>query len=195
MEHVRTEKKYVPGRAHPTMRRLHHSTPPQTHSPLLPRTQATFLETGSGEEGFVQLAGTGSWVVSRRGQEAKMVRLPAFPAVDKTPRKFVVSATDGVETIVGPSSSAPRTGHVLPLGTEGRSEMMWSVEGWPKDRGMGDTRFVLLEEMGWVQLKGTTVGAVEGSNGAGVSGDVLREIAVASAGTEGTEESVTSSVH
>lgn len=117
-----------------------------------PPRQATFLETGRGDEGFVQLAGTGSWVLARRGQDTQMVRLPAFPRVDKTPRRFVVSAPDGVATIVGPSSAAPRTGHVLPLGTEGRSEMVWSVEGWPGDRRMGDTKFVLLEGMGWVQL-------------------------------------------
>lgn len=114
--------------------------------------QATFLETGNGDEGFVQLAGTGSWVLARRDQDTQMVRLPGFPKVDKTPRRFVVSTPDGVSTIVGPSSAAPRTGHVLPLGTEGRSEMVWSVEGWPGDRGTGHMRFVLLEGMGWVQL-------------------------------------------
>lgn len=115
-------------------------------------TQATFLETGDGLEGFVQLAGTGSWVSSRRGQKNGMIRLPAFPHVDKTPRKFVVSARDGVQTVVGPSYLAPPTGQLLPFGTEGRSEMVWSVEGWPGDRGTGDIKFVLLEGMGWVQL-------------------------------------------
>lgn len=115
-------------------------------------SQATFLETGDGLEGFVQLAGTGSWVLSRLGQKTNMVRLPAFPRVDKTPRRFVVSAPEGVETVVGPSSSAPRTGQLLPLGTEGSSEMLWSVKGWPGDRGMGDRNYVLLEGTGWVQL-------------------------------------------
>ena len=81
-----------------------------------------------------------------------MIRLPAFPHVDKTPRKFVVSASDGVQTVVGPSYLAPPTGQLLPFGTEGRSEMVWSVEGWPGDRGTGDRKFVLLEGMGWVQL-------------------------------------------
>eukprot|EP00903_Cladosiphon_okamuranus_P021614 g19873.t1 len=113
---------------------------------------ATFLETGDGLEGFVQLAGTGSWVSSRRGQKNSMIRLPAFPHVDKTPRRFVVSAPDGVKTVVGPSYLAPPTGQLLPLGTEGSSEMVWSVEGWPGDRGAGDRKFVLLEGMGWVQL-------------------------------------------
>ncbi|CAN0523761.1 unnamed protein product, partial [Ectocarpus sp. 8 AP-2014] len=61
------------------------------------------------------------------------------------PRHFVVSAPGGVETVVGPSPSAPRTGQLLPLGAEGSSEMVWSVKGWPGDRGMGDRRFVLLE--------------------------------------------------
>lgn len=114
--------------------------------------QATFLETGDGLEGFVQLAGTGSWVLSRLGQKTNMVRLPGFPRVDKTPRRFVVSAPEGVETVVGPSSSAPRTGQLLPFGAEGSSEMLWSVKGWPGDRGMGDRNFVLLEGTGWVQL-------------------------------------------
>lgn len=100
----------------------------------------------------MQLAGTGSWVLARRGQDTHMVRLPAFPTVDKTPRRFVVSHPDGVATIVGPSSAAPRTGHVLPLGTEGSSEMVWSVEGWPGDRGMGNKAFVMLEGMGWIQV-------------------------------------------
>ncbi|CAM9490631.1 unnamed protein product, partial [Laminaria digitata] len=90
---------------------------------------ATFLETGDGIEDYVQLAGTGSWVLSRRGQEAKMMRLPAFPQVHKAPRRFVVSAPEGVETIVGPSCEAQCTGHVLPLGTEGYSDTVWSVKG------------------------------------------------------------------
>lgn len=142
-------------------------------------TQATFLETGDGLEGFVQLAGTGSWVLSRRGQKTNMVRLPAFPQVDKTPRRFVVSAPEGVETVVGPSSSAPRTGQLLPLGTEGSSEMLWSVRGWPGDKGMGDKKFVLLEGTGWVQL------------GAGREGEaaVLQEIGTPpppSLGSDGT---------
>lgn len=81
-----------------------------------------------------------------------MIRLPAFPNVDKTPRRFVVSAPEGVETVVGPSYLAPPTGQLLPFGTEGSSEMVWSVEGWPGDRGTGDRKFVLLEGMGWVQL-------------------------------------------
>lgn len=102
----------------------------------------------------MQLAGTGSWVLSRRGQKTNMVRLPAFPRVDKTPRRFVVSASDGVETVVGPSSSAPRTGQLLPFGTEASSEMLWSVKGWPGDKGVGARKFVLLEGMGWVQLGG-----------------------------------------
>lgn len=90
--------------------------------------------------------------MARRRHEAKMARLPAFPRVNTTSRRFVVSASEGVETIVGPSSAAERTGHVLPMGTEGRSEMLWSVKGWPGDRGMGDKKFVLLEGMGWVQM-------------------------------------------
>ncbi|CAM9195150.1 unnamed protein product [Ectocarpus fasciculatus] len=129
---------------------------PQQLPPYSVAAAATFLETGDGLEGFVQLAGTGSWVLSRRGQDTKMVRLPAFPRVDKTPRRFVVSAPGGVETVVGPSPSAPRTGQLLPLGAEGSSEMVWSVKGWPGDRGMGDRRFVLLEGMGWVQLDAGT---------------------------------------
>lgn len=63
-----------------------------------------------------------------------------------------MSAPDGVKTVVGPSYLAPPTGQLLPFGTEGRSEMVWSVEGWPGDRGAGDRKFVLLEGMGWVQL-------------------------------------------
>ena len=114
--------------------------------------QATFFETGDGSEGYVQLAGTGSWVLARKGQQLAVDRLPAFPEVDKTLRRFVVTATDGVETIVGPSSWARRTGQMLPSGTEGRSEMVWSVKGWPGDRGQGDKKFVLLEGMGWVEL-------------------------------------------
>ncbi|CBN80124.1 hypothetical protein Esi_0031_0133 [Ectocarpus siliculosus] len=129
---------------------------PQQLPPYSVAAAATFLETGDGLEGFVQLAGTGSWVLSRRGQDTKMVRLPAFPRVDKTPRRFVVSAPGGVETVVGPSPSAPRTGQLLPLGAEGSSEMVWSVKGWPGDRGVGDRRFVLLEGMGWVQLDAGT---------------------------------------
>lgn len=114
--------------------------------------QATFFETGDSSEGYVQLAGTGSWVVARRNETTFMERLPAFPEVDKTPRRFKVAASQGVETIVGPSSSAQRTGQVLIAGTEGRSEMVWSIKGWPSDRGMGDKKFVLLEGMGWVEL-------------------------------------------
>lgn len=114
--------------------------------------QATFFETGDASESYVQLAGTGSWVVARRNGTIFMERLPAFPEVDKTPRRFKVVAAQGVETIVGPSSSAQRTGQVLINGTEGRSEMIWSIKGWPSDRGMGDKRFVLLEGMGWVEL-------------------------------------------
>lgn len=53
---------------------------------------------------------------------------------------------------MGPSPSAEGTGQVLPLGVEGHSEMMWSVKGWPGDRGQGDKKFVLLKEMGWVQV-------------------------------------------
>lgn len=118
--------------------------------------QATFLETGDGIEDYVQLAGTGSWVLSRRGQEAKMMRLPAFPQVHKAPRRFVVSAPEGVETIVGPSCEAQCTGHVLPLGTEGYSDTVWSVKGRTGDRGVGDKTFVLLEGLGWVHLDAET---------------------------------------
>lgn len=114
--------------------------------------QATFFETGDVSESYVQLAGTGSWVVARRNGTILMERLPGFPEVDKTPRRFKVVAARGVETIVGPSSSAQRTGQVLITGTEGRSEMVWSIKGWPSDRGMGDKKFVLLEGMGWVEL-------------------------------------------
>lgn len=64
----------------------------------------------------------------------------------------MVSAPEGVETVVGPSYLAPPTGQLLPSGTEGSSEMVWSLEGWPGDRGAGDRKFVLLEGMGWVQL-------------------------------------------
>lgn len=89
-----------------------------------------------------------------------MVRLASFPRVDKTPRRFVVSASEGVETVVGPSSAAPSTGNVLPAGTEGRSETVWSVKGWPGDRGKGDKTFVLLEGVGWAKLG-------DGGNGRG----------------------------
>lgn len=116
----------------------------------------------------MQLAGTGSWVLSRRGQNTKMVRLPAFPEVDKTPKRFVVAAADGVEMIVGPCEAAAGTGHRFPYGTEGRSEMVWSVKGWPGSRGKGDTRFVLLEDMGWVHLRA----GADGQEG----NDVLKEI-------------------
>lgn len=119
---------------------------------VAPLRQATFLETGDGVEDYVQLAGTGSWVLSRRGQQAKMMRLPAFPQVHKAPRRFVVSAPDGVETIVGPSCEAQGTGHVLALGTEGYSDTVWSVKGRSGDRGVGDKTFVLLEGLGWVYL-------------------------------------------
>lgn len=108
-----------------------------------------------------------------------MARLPAFPDIDKTPRRFVVSASGGVETIVGPSAAAPRTGHVLPAGTEGRSEMVWSVKGWPGDRGKGSTRFVLLEDMGWIHLQGNVGGGGSGHGGMeqdGEADDVLTEL-------------------
>lgn len=123
------------------------------------------METGDGLEGYVQLAGTGGWVSSRRGQKNSMVRLPAFPNVDKTPRRFVVAAPEGVETVVGPAAGAPRTGQLLPVGTEGRSEMVWSVEGWPGDRGMGNRKFVLLEGMGWVQLDAESEGGLKEVDG------------------------------
>lgn len=90
-----------------------------------------------------------------------MTRLPAFPHVDKAPRRFVVSAPDGVQTVVGPSSLAPPTGQLLPVGTEGSSEMVWSVQGWPGDRGAGDRKFVLLEGMGWVQLDAAGDGVLQ----------------------------------
>lgn len=107
-----------------------------------------------------------------------MVRLPAFPEVDKTPRRFVVSAPNGLETIVGPSAAAPGTGQVLAPGTKGRSEMVWSVRGWPGGRGKDDTRFVLLDDMGWVQLQGV-----------GVDGDdVLKEVDVPVPVEDGDEE-------
>lgn len=137
---------------------------------FLEKKKTTFLETGDGLEGYVQLAGTGSWVLTRRGRETKMVRLPAFPRVDKTARHFVVSATEGVETVVGPSVLAPPTGQLLPLGAEARSEMVWSVEsGWPADSGRGSTgerKFVLLEGVGWVQL----------DEDSGAGGSRLREV-------------------
>lgn len=114
----------------------------------------------------MQLASTGGWVLARRGLDVKMERLPDFPVVDKTPRTFVVSAAEGVEAVVGPSVMAPGTGSVLPCGTEGRSEMVWTVKGWPGDRGQGGNRFVLLEEMGWVRLRVSRRGGqVEGRGG------------------------------
>lgn len=127
----------------------------------------------------MQLTSTGAWVLARRGQNTKMVRLPNFPHVDKTPRRFVVTAPTGTETIVGPSSNAPGTGNVLPPGTEGRSEMVWTIESWPGERGKGGTRFVLLEQVGWVKLKVTRTGgqseAQDDENVRGASAQFLQD--------------------
>lgn len=140
----------------------------------------------------MQLARSGAWVQARRGKDVKMVRLPDFPIVDTTPRHFVVSALEGVETIAGPSSAASGTGNILPYGTEGRSGMVWTIKDWPGARGKGGLRFVLLEQKGWVKIEVTRRVAQDGggedpdAEQSGTpddflqGGDVLREVDVAS---------------
>ncbi|CAM9168924.1 unnamed protein product, partial [Discosporangium mesarthrocarpum] len=139
-----------------------HVLPPYCVVPVV-----SVLETGEGsdQECFVQLAETLSWVRASHGEDIKLERISAFPTVDRNPRKYTISAQEGVKTVVGPCTLAPLTGNVLAAGTEGVCPMLWSVgaeigtryqggkeingtvEGETGDRA---TVFALLDDVGWV---------------------------------------------